>query len=443
MSTAPSDDISELPRLEAIPSEGASFASFAPPIRPPSLSESARHGVAGDFVRIVEPHTEADPAALLFQFLVFAGNCFGRNRYVVAEADRHYANLYTCVVGDSSKGRKGTSLGHVRRTFAEVDSKWLDQRVLNGLSSGEGLIHCVRDPREIPTSGTTRVNTGSDPGVQDKRLMVCEAEFASVLRQFSRQGNTLSTVLREAWDGNTLRTMTKSAPECATHSHVSLVAHITTTELIKTLEATETANGFANRFLWPYVRRAQLLPEGGSLDPYQLRPIIERLRSAKEKSAQPGEVQRSAAFRAGWRDLYPALARDRLGLAGAICSRAEAQVLRLALLYSILDLSDHIDIAHLRAAEGAWQFCEASAQHIFGASTGDILADRIQEIVDSKPEGIGRSEIVNALGRHAAKHQLDSALSLLERMHRARCLRVPTRGRPAETWFPGRSIDAK
>lgn len=46
----------------------------APSGWPSPLKEDAFHGVAGELVRIIEPHSEADPAALLIQCLVAAGN---------------------------------------------------------------------------------------------------------------------------------------------------------------------------------------------------------------------------------------------------------------------------------------------------------------------------------------------------------------------------------
>jgi hypothetical protein len=43
-----------------------------------------------------------------------------------------------------------------------------------------------------------------DPGVSDKRLLVYEPEFALVLKQMERQGNTLSAILRQAWESGNL-----------------------------------------------------------------------------------------------------------------------------------------------------------------------------------------------------------------------------------------------
>jgi hypothetical protein len=72
---------------------------------PEPLAEPAFHGLAGEFVRTIEPHTEADPAGLLIQFLAAVGCMVGRNVYFRAEADRHYPNLFACLVGVSSRGR--------------------------------------------------------------------------------------------------------------------------------------------------------------------------------------------------------------------------------------------------------------------------------------------------------------------------------------------------
>jgi len=46
-----------------------------------------------------------------------------------------------------------------------------------------------------------------DAGIDDKRLLVAESEFANVLKVMTREGNTLSPVLRGAWDSGDLRSM--------------------------------------------------------------------------------------------------------------------------------------------------------------------------------------------------------------------------------------------
>src|SRR4029453_8223466 len=115
---------------------------------PQALGLEAFHGLAGEIVRRIEPHTEADPAALLFQFLAAFGNLIGHDHYIVADGTRHYLILYGVLVGQTSKGRKGTSWNHIANLMERIDPEWRQDCVSNGLSSGEGLIWDVRDPIE-------------------------------------------------------------------------------------------------------------------------------------------------------------------------------------------------------------------------------------------------------------------------------------------------------
>jgi len=65
--------------------------------------------------------------------------------YYQVESDRHHANLFTVLVGATSKARKGTSMGRVSGIVKVADERWFDERAKGGLSSGEGLINEVRD----------------------------------------------------------------------------------------------------------------------------------------------------------------------------------------------------------------------------------------------------------------------------------------------------------
>ena len=145
------------------------------------------------------------------QFLTSVGNIIGRCPYYQVESDYHRTNLFCVMVGQSSKARKGTSAGRVHAVVGPVDEQWLDSRVKGGLSSGEGLINEVRDEvkKWNGKDGTWEV---VDPGVSDKRLMVYEPEFAGALLAADRHGNLLSQIIRKAWDGGKLETLTKSSP---------------------------------------------------------------------------------------------------------------------------------------------------------------------------------------------------------------------------------------
>jgi hypothetical protein len=93
-----------------------SYANW--PKKPASI---AYHGVAGHAVRIILPHTEASPVALLLQFLTAYGNAIGRSAHRVIGGSRHHTNLFAALVGRTSRGRKGTSWAWIENLFDHDD----------------------------------------------------------------------------------------------------------------------------------------------------------------------------------------------------------------------------------------------------------------------------------------------------------------------------------
>jgi len=407
---------------------------------PEPLAEPALYGVAGQIVRAIEPHTESDPAALLVQTLVAFGNVIGRSACFRVEADLHFCNLFAALVGVTSKARKGTSWGHVKSLLGRVDSEWTCGRVLTGLSSGEGVIWAVRDPltRHAQADGNQggphSQSVTDDYGISDKRSLVLEAEFASPLRVMAREGNTLSAVLRDAWDTGSLGTLTKNSPTRATGAHISLLSHSTKDELLKYLSSTEAGNGFANRFLWVCVRRSKLLPEGGQIEQVDFASIISQLNEAIIFARTAGEIRRDDDARTFWRSIYASLSEGKPGLFGSVTSRAEAQVVRLSLLYAVLDCSPEIRLEHLQAALAVWEYCESSAKSIFGDAVGNPEADSILNALREASQGLTRTQIRDLFDRHRSAHQIDSALALLSEHGLARRSTESTEGRSIERW---------
>src|SRR5262249_31624279 len=158
-------------------------------------------------------------------------------------------------------------------------------------------------------------------------------EFAGALAAMQRMGNTLSSIIRNAWDGRKLETLTRTSALKATGAHISIVGHITEDELRARLTSTDIANGFANRFLFVSVRRSKLLPHGGNLDEVEIAGLGERVKAAVTFAKSVGRVQMTETAQREWEAIYPHLSKDRPGLVGAINARAEAQTIRLALIY--------------------------------------------------------------------------------------------------------------
>ena len=399
----------------------------------PSIDFAAFYGLPGDIVRAIEPHSEADPVGLLAQVLAMAGNLIGRGAYYQVESDRHHPNLFCVLVGDSGKGRKGTSWGRVKAIARVADPEWADDRIKSGLSSGEGLIYAVRDAVQQFDPKEGQFIT-VDPGTSDKRLLVVEPEFASALTVAERAGNTLSPLIRVAWDGNKLTTMTKNASLAASDPHISIIGHITSDELRARISRTDIANGFGNRFLLILARRSKKLPFGGDLSEAVIEELGERLNHVVHIVKNVGPVSMTADAMEKWVEMYDRLSEGQGGLLGAITARSEAQVIRLALVHALLDGCAAIDVAHLQAAAALWDYAEASAAYVFGAMLGDPVADTIMQALRNAPGGISRAQISALFGRHQTGARINAALNLLQKNGAALPVKKQTNGRDAEIW---------
>jgi hypothetical protein len=393
----------------------------APDGWPAPPGPAAYQGLAGEIVEAIAPHTEADPVALLSQLLVAAGAAFGRGAWFQVEATRHHANEFLILVGDSAKARKGSSWDHIRRLLDHADPA-LAARTLTGLSSGEGLIWAVRDP------------TDDDPGVSDRRLLVVEPEFASVLKTAGRDISTLSPTLRTAWDGRPLAILTRSAPARATDAHIAVVGHITATELRHHVSAVELANGLLNRFLLIACRRVRLLPDGSNPNPLADTGLQRRLAVAIAAARDTGHLDFSAPARARWHDAYRHLAQPQPGIAGQLDARAEAHTIRLALTYALLDHARHLEVAHLEAALALQAYAIRSAAWALEPDSGDPLAEQIHTALRHAPDGLTRTQLRDLLHRNTPARRVDQALANLAAAGKADRQRILTTGRPAELW---------
>ena len=405
----------------------------------PVIDGAAFHGPAGDIVHAIEPHSEADPVATLVTVLGGFGNIVGPIPYFRVEHTHHHLILFAVLVGTTSKARKGTSLSTPKRMFSEIDSDWTENRLTGGLSSGEGLIYAVRDRRDEkrPIKEGGRVvgyeSVMVDEGVSDKRLMLVEEELSQALKVMSREGNILSATIRQAWDGGNLNPLTKNNPIRATGAHISIVGHITREELLRYLNATEQANGFANRFLWLSVSRSKCIPNPTGVPADVLFPLTETLAERVAAARRIGEIRRDAVAEEIWAGVYPALSEGKPGLLGAILGRAEAQAMRLACLYALLDGCQEVGAQHLAAALALWDYAEKSAAAIFGEMTGDATADRILSALGECGE-MSETDIRDLFGRNKTSAEIQLALAALLRAGKAKSVEVETGGRPKTVW---------
>lgn len=384
----------------------------------------AYHGLAGEVVRTIDPHTEADPVATLITFLVFFGNIIGDNAHFMATARKHPARIFAVVVGESGKGRKGASLGPIQLLFRAIDPAWVQNGIKEGLSSGEGLIEAVRDEetRTVPITegkGKNKEIVGYETeiiaeGVTDKRVVILEEEFGRVLRTAKREGNTLSAIIRQLFDTGSVSVLTRT-PLKATGAHVSILGQITPDELRKEIKYVDLVNGMANRFLWIMVERSKLLPSGGYFHKLNLEPLVKKIKEVIEFGKETGELVRDPEADKFWEEIYEPLSTGVTGIVGSVTSRGEVLVMRLACIYALLDRSREIKLIHLQAALELWNYSFKSARYIYGETT--ILKNPnaiklLEELKKRKEKGqssMTRTEVSNEIfNRNVKSDELDS-----------------------------------
>lgn len=407
-----------------------------PPARPEKrpwpapMGPAAFTGLAGETVRTLEPYTEADRHGLLVSALVAFGCMAHSGPYLLHGSTTHWARLFALVVGGTGDGRKGESWSPVRRLIFAADKEFRG-RVQSGLSSGEGLIAAVRDPAYGVVKGEVVM---TDEGVEDKRLLAFEAEFARVLTVIERETNTLGSIVRDAWDTGDLAVMTK-VPTRANGAHICIVGHITPEELLTKCDQSWITNGFLNRFLVALVRRSRLLPIPQSLEGPALDDLARRWADALGAARVLGRLGWTPEGRAWWEARYAGFLTSETGKLGAMKVRAAPIVLRLAITYALMDGQKQIAPVHLEAAEEVWRYCERSVEYLFGESTGNATADVILRYLRQQLQ-LTKTDIHRLFNRNKEAHEIDAALGVLELAGLAyRKYSQPRPGGKVETWY--------
>lgn len=400
----------------------------------PTMDPRAYRGLAGEFAALASKKSEADPAAVLITFLIRFGVEVGSGPSLYVGDTKHRARLASVIAGASSKARKGTSGKPVDRLFCKIEGK---ARFSPGpFSSGEGIIFAVRDEAK-KWNDKDQTWTVVDPGIPDKRLFVLDEEFAGILAQTKRDGNTLSMIIRNAWDNGNLDPLTKTSKTTATNAHVGWVSHVTIEELQAKLTDSEAFNGFANRILWVCARRSKIVPLPEPMDDAKLDNLRQRLveRIKLFRDVEFVKIEMSSATKRAWCNQYYAeLTRDNPGLVGCVINRGEAQVVRLALIYCLLDGMTTISLDHLEAAVALWRYCEQSARYIFQGRRTDGVAEKILAALSEKP--MTSTEIHRLLANHVNKNKLSAVLSRLKGSNQIESERFRSEGqkKPSTIW---------
>ena len=382
----------------------------------PQVDRQAFHGLAGEVVHAMEPYTEADPIALLGHLLAEFSCIVGPTPYIQLDGSPCRLAFWPVMVGETSKGRKGSATQRIRRRAHLCRPSIM-------LSSPYELLSVLikRDP------------DAEDPGIPDKRLYLVQSEFGSMLKVMAREGNSLSGVVRDAWDGEDLAPMTKNSRIRATAPHVVIVGHVTKEDLRKHLREEDKSNGFGNRFVWFMVKRSKLQPFASGVPEHVLGPLREGLRDAVAYAQTVGEVALSEEGKLAWASIYESLSQGRPGVAGALVGRGEAQVRQVAALYALLDQSPVVTDVHLSAALALWRFAEESVAWIFAdMATGELCEQILGALMNGGP--LDESAISALFHNNVPAAMLEDAKQALKRAGYIFEEIIPTNGRPRRQW---------
>ena len=320
----------------------------------PRPDPACLYGLVGDVAQAGSANTEANPFAIAAAMLAYLGAAVGRGPYMPIGDDWNHARLFMVHVGRSSRGRKGTAkklIYRINNAVKALDEFLVPQVHRGGLSTREGLALMIHDGY--------KESKNEVPAITDKRLLVVESEFANILHQSKRDGNTLSAALRDAWDGTSIRPAVKTCRVWASDPHIGIIGDVTPSELRELMHARELTNGFANRFIFFWAEGDKVLPFPQYTPKHVVEALGDRLaqilRFAGADRHVDMDVMRmefSPEAASLYARLYRGELRDRSAgehITGLLDRRAPV-LLRLAMLFALTDQTKDCFGSHVSKA---------------------------------------------------------------------------------------------
>ena len=336
----------------------------------------------------------------------------------------HHTRQFMLHIGRSGRGRKGDAVSLISRIEKALKTLSPDATPKvhrGGLSSREGLVYLIHDGY---SEGKTEVEA-----VLDKRLLVIESEFANVLHQGKREGNTLSAALRDCWDGVSMKPATKSSRLWATDPHIAMIGAVTPGELLGLMASRELTNGFANRFMMFWAERTKMLAFPRATRQEDVDALAQRVLGVltfckAERWAEKDDmrVELSPEARKRYEKLYHGELNDNS--AGeritALIERRAPMLLRLAMLFALCDLTTTVEVHHINAALAWVRYSVESVKFIFASAADEVAtaetndtAEKIVVYLVKKGEASRGDLTTNCFQGHATKTRIDAALDEL------------------------------
>ncbi len=390
----------------------------------PRPSRTCLYGLVGEVACAGSDGAETNPYAIAANFMAYLSCAIGRGVYLPIGNTWHHARLFCLHIGRSGRGRKGDALQLVLRldqALREIDDRFAPHVHRGGLSSREGLVALMHDGY--------RQGKQDVAAITDKRLWVVESEFANVLHQGRREGNTLSAALRDCWDGVSLQPATKSNRLYASNPHLCLSGAISPGELTDMMSTRDLTNGFANRFLMIWAERSQILPFPKATP----QSIVDNLACkvseilqfvGADRHDQRDNLRMELTARAQWRyaQLYRSELNEDLGgdVVSAMLERRAPTLLRLAMLFALTDLQTLVDVPHIEAAMAWIRYATASVHYVFVSAAEEAqmvqaldLSNRVLLFLRERGKATRTEITTECFQKHVSKAKIDASLDLL------------------------------
>jgi hypothetical protein len=393
---------------------------------PAPMAEAAFYGLAGEFVNLVYPDTEACKEALLMQFLTWFGSRVGHESRIDLGGWQH-TNLFLGIIGTSGRGAKGTSLEVVEDFAKSVDYNWWLERAHGGHQSGESMVEKLANLKE------------------SKSILVIEYELNRLFAVMSRMGTTFHQYLELMWDSKAMATHRIRDNHVCHEPHGSIIGHIQTDVARSSMKLSLRDSGLANRFLYCASRRSKVVVFPKQIQ-WRDHVLVDRMKRVLQQfEGKPGEFGIVIGWSKSGAHAYSQFAQsgdsDNVFLA-----RRRAQVTRLAMLYALLDGKREIGAEHIRAASAVWDYKVRTVKHVFGGvnATDNSAANKILFVLQQleRGKGINHRDIwLRVFNNNGDKTTVHMALDELRKRGLAYCVKgESTGGRPPIIWYAHREL---
>jgi hypothetical protein len=366
-----------------------------------SLAPEALHGPAGEFAQLAAEKNETVIPGVLVCTLVAAGAVMDRGAFFRHGYSVHGPRVFAITVGPH-RTHYNNYLDPIRAIFrrtGEVEEELLEYKTIGRILSGD------------------RLPDASDETNQDsERPLLAVGEFDTTWSSLARSTSKLHAIWRDAWDHR---------------CNVAIMAHATETDLLACPISDRMAET-ASRMLWCSVGPLVDVPLPQGLSAQECKRLADTFANCAMQADRYGQMSFNASAQDLWKEKYASLVAERADAAGIVTSRGHAQVIRLAVIYALLDSSREIDVSHLNAAGAVWDYCRLSAETLFGTHPEDAVASRILEALAVRPHS--QTELHRLFHNHAPGARIRATLDNLASAGRAVVEERQTRGRSGMTW---------